>query len=1588
VKGKTFAAVTAEVPLTKRFPGREGETTTRQARNVIRGPTKTTSGDAKQLINKEESATASEEYRFQEMPTQTWNKIQKRLQDLITAKNKMIPTKNRFKILANCDEVSPDPGQRPVVGMLSTHERRPQRQPDRRKTTKKASIPRERKEAHQNGNFFTVRMRVNGQLLPTVIDTASSENLLHISNISSDQLVPVITELTAANELKVDILGEAVVPVGIGWKTENCKFLIHNYKSDALNCLLGTRWFDTYGADIDYKKRTFSYDYKGERITIRRYGSPKYDLYTVLPPIAESNVFLTALREFPDNFAQDNYSSHRSVFTKNETWFEPGQQKLVDVTMFPHELVEPAIFVPRQIADDSHIVALDTYLENGHNQILMINKSDKAQILDKHSKVGFVFPDEVQVGVIPDREWVKALEQEAWNETPITGYPFPTPRKLPKIEDFSMGKTLTDQQKFELYKLLLANLDVFHFPGDKLSSCKVAEATIQLKDPSQIIWQPPHNMTLEQQDIALEVVKDLEKRDIVEKCEIPSNFSIPFLLVRKRSEHGNSSESKDINNTWRFVLDCKKLNKAMKKVVYGPPSVNNVLQCLRNSKFLTSLDMKDSFSQILLQESSKDLTAFKIRNTQWRYRRLPQGLCTAAQLLQYTLEKTLQPMLTKNAISYIDDVILWSPSNPDNPDLEFQEHLQVLSQAFALYRRAGLTLRIDKCKFAFLELAFLGYHISGSHLRPDKSRFKSLEVLLNCKNRKELKSALCYLAYHRTFIPDFARESQVIRDKVNEDSSMPFQMTEAVKNCMRKLYERLLSEATLHYFDPNCTENLIAVDSSRLGVGAGLLQKCPRSGKFKVVRLMSRAFPVRKGPPLSAYKAELLGLKMMLENFSSEISTLSQVTILTDCKALVTLPTLKVLSSQQAVVVSMLEGFGDKIKLKHVKGKINTLADYLSRHMEICDIERDQGRTGDPWMHPRDRQTPEEEDVGFRGTIYAKDPDPNEPFTDSIMPDGSIEKLAETPRPPSQTTCVMSRMIDPILGNSRLRELCREKNEEKLKALGKNPNNEEAREDKYPSYQDLKWPKFPTHLSTQKKCKQSAFADSASTSVNVITRAQAQKAKLSSGESGALADITYLPLNADPETRPRSITKNPEIKWADIMPNTFELPSAEERLHILKEAQLRDPEMQKVINKIQKGEIVDGYELRQGVLVIRKFGRWLISLPESLKLVALRFFHDSFYGHHFGSYKMYLKLKLVCYWKNMFADCKSYSQSCEVCQTRNPKLLKLGLMGTLEANYPFEICSLDVAEMPTSSSGYSHCLVFVENFSKFIYCHPIKRVTTENCIRAFLKIIQNGVIPRLLILDRASAFQSKDFKSFAKRLGMELNFVAPLNHMISLSEMAIKRLNWSLRAFANPSFTNWDQMLSLAVTVLNQSISKTKFSPAELLFGVPDTHMPGDFMDLLADPKSLTDYARERIKKRIEYVKRRLHLRISQANTYNRNRKPVEFVKGQHVYAFLQAQKKFRLPGKFQVKWRFAEIVKKLTPLTYLVRLWYKNKIRVKKFHINLLKPAYKRPAKFQSNNIEEKPYKASLRDIGPTSELVNLPTPLPEGQRPEVMLF
>jgi len=74
------------------------------------------------------------------------------------------------------------------------------------------------------------------------------------------------------------------------------------------------------------------------------------------------------------------------------------------------------------------------------------------------------------------------LSNDTWEKTPGTGHPFPSPIVLPIMEDFQMGKTLSQQQKYKLYQILLRNYDVLVTDSDELPSCGFMEAEIQLKD--------------------------------------------------------------------------------------------------------------------------------------------------------------------------------------------------------------------------------------------------------------------------------------------------------------------------------------------------------------------------------------------------------------------------------------------------------------------------------------------------------------------------------------------------------------------------------------------------------------------------------------------------------------------------------------------------------------------------------------------------------------------------------------------------------------------------------------------------------------------------------------------------------------------------------------------------------------------------------------------------------------------------------------------------------------------------------------------------------------------------------------------------
>ncbi len=66
---------------------------------------------------------------------------------------------------------------------------------------------------------------------------------------------------------------------------------------------------------------------------------------------------------------------------------------------------------------------------------------------------------------------------------------------------------------------------------------------------------------------------------------------------------------------------------------------------MAGNKYYGTLDLKDAYYQVLLDEESRDLTRFTERINLYRFKRLPFGLSCLASVFIWQLNTALAPLL-------------------------------------------------------------------------------------------------------------------------------------------------------------------------------------------------------------------------------------------------------------------------------------------------------------------------------------------------------------------------------------------------------------------------------------------------------------------------------------------------------------------------------------------------------------------------------------------------------------------------------------------------------------------------------------------------------------------------------------------------------------------------------------------------------------------------------------------------------------------------------------------------------------------------------------------------------------------------------
>ncbi|GFW47526.1 hypothetical protein TNCV_3176901 [Trichonephila clavipes] len=198
-----------------------------------------------------------------------------------------------------------------------------------------------------------------------------------------------------------------------------------------------------------------------------------------------------------------------------------------------------------------------------------------------------------------------------------------------------------------------------------------------------------------------------------------SDYASPIVLVKKK------------NGSTRLYVDYCKLNRKIIKDQFPLPLIEDVIDKLHSAKIFTTLDLKNGFFHVPIDESSKKYTAFITDQGLFEFNFAPFGLCLSPPVFQRYVSYVLRDLLRDDTILvYMDDIII--------PSKNIEEGITKLERVLVTAAKFGLEINFKKCQFLYSKIEFLGYLIENGTIKP--SPVKLLRPFIISQNPSQLKT--------------------------------------------------------------------------------------------------------------------------------------------------------------------------------------------------------------------------------------------------------------------------------------------------------------------------------------------------------------------------------------------------------------------------------------------------------------------------------------------------------------------------------------------------------------------------------------------------------------------------------------------------------------------------------------------------------------------------------------------------------------------------------------------------------------------------------------------------------------------------------
>jgi transposase InsO family protein len=199
---------------------------------------------------------------------------------------------------------------------------------------------------------------------------------------------------------------------------------------------------------------------------------------------------------------------------------------------------------------------------------------------------------------------------------------------------------------------------------------------------------------------------------------------------------------------WRIVHDYRVLNSKTNIPKQPIPRKDSIIDSMYGGFWFSCMDLLSGYYQLLLEENSRQFTAFSTPNGHFEYLVTAQGLAGAPASFNRFIQHVFED-LQEFSRAFFDDIYVFTKSTDVNV------HLDALDRVLKRCEERGLSIKLSKCVFVKEEIPVLGDFVGRSGVRMDPDKVAVIKSWPTPRTKTQLKSFLGTIVYCSRFCENY-----------------------------------------------------------------------------------------------------------------------------------------------------------------------------------------------------------------------------------------------------------------------------------------------------------------------------------------------------------------------------------------------------------------------------------------------------------------------------------------------------------------------------------------------------------------------------------------------------------------------------------------------------------------------------------------------------------------------------------------------------------------------------------------------------------------------------------------------------------------